>query len=815
MKDSFTGFNGNKMNEKALKTLEYFKIIDRLAELAGSELGKEKCRALRPLTDNEKIRELQRETADALARVYKKGSLSFSGIHDIRASVKRLEVSSCLGAGELLHISSVLTATLHVKSYGRTDDEAEPDSLTERFNMLEPLSNISNEILRCIISEDEIADDASPGLRSVRRQIKSTNDKIRDQLNQIVNSKDTQIVLQDNLITMRDGRYCLPVKSEYKNQFAGMIHDQSSSGSTTFIEPMAVVKLNNELRELAIKEKEEIEKVLEELSGMLFPETRNLWYNINTLAEFDFIFARAMLAKDMKASEPVFNEHGYINIKKGRHPLINPSRVVPIDIRLGKNPGAANEGDDFTLLVITGPNTGGKTVSLKTVGLFVMLGQSGLHIPAFDGSQLSVFNEVYADIGDEQSIEQSLSTFSSHMTNTVSILKQADEHSLVLFDELGAGTDPTEGAALAMAILTYLHNKNVHVMATTHYAELKLFALSTPDVCNACCEFNVETLSPTYRLLIGMPGKSNAFAISKKLGLDDEIIDMANSFIGTRDRSFEDIISELDKARIELEEKNEAASKAMVEAQVLRDKLEAKNERLDAAKEKVLRRANEEAREILQKAKDYTDETIRKVNKLGAAGMSVKELEAERAGLREKLGSADEKLAIKPAKPKKNRDDSRSIEEVKVGDTVFVRTMNLKGKVCTVPNPKGDLFVQLGAMRTQVNIKDLEYAEAEPEAAAPKNTGAGKIAVSKSMSVGLECNLVGMRVDEALPVLDKYLDDAYLAHLPQVSVIHGRGTGALRDAVHRHLKNLKYVKSFRLGEFGEGDRGVTIVTFKE
>ncbi len=803
------------MNEKALKTLEYFKIIDRLAELAGSELGKEKCRALRPLTDIEKIRELQRETADALARVYKKGSLSFSGVHDIRASVKRLEVSSCLGAGELLHISSVLTATLHVKSYGRTDDEAEPDSLTERFNMLEPLSNISNEILRCIISEDEIADDASPGLRSVRRQIKSTNDKIRDQLNQIVNSKDTQIVLQDNLITMRDGRYCLPVKSEYKNQFAGMIHDQSSSGSTTFIEPMAVVKLNNELRELAIKEKEEIEKVLEELSRMLFPETRNLWYNINTLAEFDFIFARAMLAKDMKASEPVFNEHGYINIKKGRHPLINPSRVVPIDIRLGKNPGAANEGDDFTLLVITGPNTGGKTVSLKSVGLFVMLGQSGLHIPAFDGSQLSVFNEVFADIGDEQSIEQSLSTFSSHMTNTVSILKQADEHSLVLFDELGAGTDPTEGAALAMAILTYLHNKNVHVMATTHYAELKLFALSTPGVCNACCEFNVETLSPTYRLLIGMPGKSNAFAISKKLGLDDEIIDMANSFIGTRDRSFEDIISELDKARIELEEKNEAASKAMVEAQVLRDKLEAKNERLDAAKEKVLRRANEEAREILQKAKDYTDETIRKVNKLGAAGMSVKELEAERAGLREKLGSADEKLAIKPAKPKKNRDDSRSIEEVKVGDTVFVRTMNLKGKVCTVPNPKGDLFVQLGAMRTQVNIKDLEYAEAEPEAAAPKNTGAGKIAVSKSMSVGLECNLVGMRVDEALPVLDKYLDDAYLAHLPQVSVIHGRGTGALRDAVHRHLKNLKYVKSFRLGEFGEGDRGVTIVTFKE
>ncbi|MBR5732782.1 MAG: endonuclease MutS2, partial [Lachnospiraceae bacterium] len=469
------------MNERALKTLEYFKIVDRLTDLAGSELGKEKCRAIRPIADTEKIRELQKETADALSRVYRKGSLSFSGIHDIRPSIMRLEVSSCLGAGELLHISSVLTAVLRVKSYGRTEEGAEPDSLTERFELLEPLSVICNEIIRCIISEEEIADDASPGLKSVRRRIKSTNDKIRDQLNQIVNSKDTQVVLQDNLITMRDGRYCLPIKSEYKNQFAGMIHDQSSSGSTTFIEPMAVVKLNNELRELAILEKEEIEKVLENLSGMLFTETEKLKYDIKTLAEFDYIFARAMLAKDMKASEPVFNDRGYINIKKGRHPLIDPRKVVPIDIWLG---------GDFSMLVITGPNTGGKTVSLKTVGLFAMLGQSGLHIPAFEGSELSAFTEIYADIGDEQSIEQSLSTFSSHMTNTVSILSQADEHSLVLFDELGAGTDPTEGAALAQAILTYLHNRHVHVIATTHYAELKLFALSTPGVSNACCEFN-------------------------------------------------------------------------------------------------------------------------------------------------------------------------------------------------------------------------------------------------------------------------------------------------------------------------------------
>lgn len=709
------------MNEKALRILEYFKITDRLTELAGSQLGKEKCHNLRPVTDLEKIIELQRETADALSRIYRKGSLSFSGIHDIRASIKRLEISACMGAGELMHISSLLTATLHVKNYGRSEDGEITDSLSERFNLLEPLSTVNNEILRCIISEDEIADDASAGLKSVRRQIKAVNDKIRDQLNSIVNSKDNQIVLQDNLITMRDGRYCIPVKSEYKNQFPGMIHDQSASGSTAFIEPMAVVRLNNELRELAIREQDEIEKVLQSLSNLLYGETRNLQYNVDTLAELDYIFARAQLAKEMKATEPKYNSRGYINIKKGRHPLIDPRKCVPIDIYLGK---------EFSLLIITGPNTGGKTVSLKTVGLFTLMGQSGLHIPCFDGSELAVFDDVFADIGDEQSIEQSLSTFSSHMTNTVSILQEADEHSLVLFDELGAGTDPTEGAALAMAILTYLHNKDVHVMATTHYAELKLFALSTPGVCNACCEFNVETLSPTYRLLIGMPGKSNAFAISRKLGLEDTIIDMADSFIGTRDKSFEDIISELDNSRRELEEKNLKADEALREAEALRTKLQEKNDRLDAAKDKVLRKANEEARDVLRKAKEYADETIRKINKLGASGMSARELEAERTALRERLGETEDTLAIKPARKAAAASD-RSIEEVRVGDTVMITTMNLKGKVCTLPNAKGDLYVQVGAMRTQANIKDLQYAEAEPEVKEKKKSGAGSIAVSK------------------------------------------------------------------------------------
>ena len=790
------------MNERALKVLEFNKIVDSLTDYAGSALGKEKCRALKPMNKLDDIREMQKETADALARVYRKGSLSFSGIHDIRASIKRLEISSCLGAGELLHISSLLTAVQHIKNYGCAADEEVKDSLSERFELLEPLAVVNMEIQRCIISEEEIADDASPGLKSVRRQMKVTNDKIRDQLNSIVNSKDNQIVLQDNLITMRDGRYCIPVKSEYKNKFDGMIHDQSASGSTFFIEPMAVVKLNNELRELGIREQDEIEKVLQSLSNMLYGETKNLQYDQDTITELDFIFARAKLAKDMKASEPVFNDRGYVNIKKGRHPLIDPKKVVPTDIYIGK---------DFSLLIITGPNTGGKTVSLKTVGLFTIMGLAGLHIPAFEGSELSVFDEVFADIGDEQSIEQSLSTFSSHMTNTVSILKQADEHSLVLFDELGAGTDPIEGAALAMAILTYLHNRDIRVIATTHYSELKLFALSTPGVSNASCEFDVETLSPTYRLLIGMPGKSNAFAISKKLGLSDEIIGMADSFIGSRDKTFEDIFSDLEKQRTELERKNADADRALADAEKLRDSLTKKNERIDAAKDKILNRANEEARDVLQKAKDYADETIRRINRLGAAGSSMRELEQERGGLREKLdeAGAKEKTRKAPAKP------VREPGEIKIGDDVLVVSMGVKGKVSSLPNSRGEVFIQMGAMRTSVNIRDLELTEHEEQAPERKNTGAGKIAMSKSMSISAECNIIGMRVDEALPIVDKYLDDAYLAHMPKVSIIHGRGTGALKDAVHRHLRSCKYVKSFRLGEFGEGDRGVTIVEFKE
>lgn len=790
------------MNERALKTLEYDKIIEQLKKYAGSELGRELCAKLKPQTDMEVIQTMQSETRDALSRVYQKGSLSFNGVPDIRGALKLLEVGSSLLAGELLKISSVLTATMRVKNYGGRTSETQPeDCLSEKFSNLEPLSVLNNEILRCILSEEEIADDASAGLKTVRRQMKVVNDKIREQLNSIVNSQDSKTMLQDNIITMRNGRYCLPVKQEYKGQFSGLIHDQSAKGSTIFMEPTVVVKLNNELTELMLKEAKEIEKILAELSAQAAEHVESLNYNIETLTELDFIFARASLAKAMKASEPKFNDRGYINIKKGRHPLIDSHIVVPIDIYLG---------NDFSLLVITGPNTGGKTVTLKTVGLFTLMGQAGLHIPAFDGSELSVFHEVFADIGDEQSIEQSLSTFSSHMTNVVRILEQADDKSLALFDELGAGTDPTEGAALAMAILSNLHTRGTKAIATTHYSELKIYALSTPGVSNACCEFDVETLRPTYRLLIGIPGKSNAFAISQKLGLSTKIIEAAREYIGTSDQSFEDVISGLEERRLTMEKEQAQIAAYKEEIETLKKRLTEKYDRLDTAKEKILREANEQARDILQQAKDYADETIKKFNKWGMAGSS-KEMEQERSALRDQLGERDKNLTVR----KKAAANAKEDRELKVGDTVMVLSLNLEGTVLTTPNARGDLSVQMGAMQTQVNKKDVQWlAEGRQEEPEKKKTASGTIKMNKAMTIHPDINLIGLRVDEALPELDKYLDDAYLSHLPQVTIIHGRGTGALKDAVHAHLKHTKYVKEYRLGAAGEGDQGVTIVVFK-
>ena len=795
------------MNQKVLKTLEYHKIIEKLTEYAASEPGKRLCRELEPSSDFEEIVQAQAETADAVARVRQKGSVSFAGISDIGGSLKRLEIGSSLSIHELLAVSSLLTCAARAKNYGRRQESELPDdSLDEMFRSLEPLTNVNNEITRCIISEEEVADDASPGLRHVRRQMKITGDRVHTQLNAILNSSRT--MLQDPVITMRDGRYCLPVKAEYKSSFQGMVHDQSATGSTLFIEPMAIIKLNNELRELEIREQKEIEMVLAALSMELVPYVETILINLKLLTKLDFIFARAALARHYNCSMPKFNKNGYIHIKDGRHPLLDPKKVVPINVYLGK---------DFDLLIVTGPNTGGKTVSLKTVGLFTLMGQSGLQIPAFDGSELAVFDEVFADIGDEQSIEQSLSTFSAHMTNIVRILEKADSHSLCLFDELGAGTDPTEGAALAIAVLSFLHNMKCRTMATTHYSELKVYALTTPGVENACCEFDVETLRPTYRLLIGIPGKSNAFAISQKLGLPDFIIQDAKSRLEEGDEAFEDLLASLEESRVTIEKEREEIASYKSEISRLKSRLEQKEERFDERKDKLIRNANEEAQRILREAKETADQTIRQINKLAQSSGVGKELEAERTKLREKLDKVDKNLSLKNEKgPKK----TISPKKLKIGDGVKVLTMNLNGTVSSLPNAKGDLYVQMGILRSLVNIKDLELLN-EPAISGPgmdlmkkNNTGSRKIKMSKSFSVSPEVNLIGMTVDEAIPVLDKYLDDAYLAHLPKVRVVHGRGTGALKAGVHKHLKKLKYVKEFRLGDFGEGDTGVTIVTFK-
>ena len=745
----------------------------------------------------------ERYPSDALDRVRQKGSLSFSGLRDVTDSLKRLEIGSFLGIAELLAISSILTIAAKAKAYGRHEESELPDdSLEEMFQMLEPLTPLNTEIKRCILSEEEISDDASPGLRHVRRSMKTINDRVHSQLNSLLNSNRN--FLQDAVITMRDGRYCLPVKAEYKNQVAGMVHDQSSTGSTLFIEPMPVIQLNNQLRELELQEKKEIEAVLADLSNQTAPHIEEIRTNQELLAKLDFIFAKAALSRHYKGSEPSFNTQGFLNIKDGRHPLLDQTKVVPINIHLGKT---------FDLLVVTGPNTGGKTVSLKTVGLFTLMGQAGLHIPAFEGSELAVFEEVFADIGDEQSIEQSLSTFSAHMTNIVSILDQADSHSLCLFDELGAGTDPTEGAALAIAVLSFLHNMKCRTMPTTHYSELKVYALTTPGVENACCEFSVENLQPTYRLLIGIPGKSNAFAISKKLGLPDFIIEDAKNHLESNDETFEDILAHLEESRLMIEKEQEEIRLYKEEATKLKNRLAEKESRLEQRREKLLRQANEDAQKILREAKETADQTIKNINRLASSSGAAKELEAERTKLREKMNQVDQKLTVKTKGPKK----TLSAKSLRIGDSVKVLSLNLKGTVSTLPNAKGDLYVQMGILRSQVNIKDLELIMDPADNIADtskQKTGSGKIKVSKSFSVSPEINLIGMTTDEAVPLLDKYLDDAYLAHLPQVRVVHGRGTGALRNAVHKKLKKLKYVQEFRLGEFGEGDTGVTIVIFK-
>lgn len=792
------------MNQKVLRTLEYNKIVERLAEYAFGADTKERCLSLLPSTSLSEITNAQQQTKDAMNRSLKKGRLDCSGIKPLSSAIRRVEIGGTMNIEELLGLCKLLETARRVKAYGRKEREDIPsDSLSELFDGLEPLSPLCDEIRRCIISVDEISDDASSNLKSIRRSIRSTGDRIHAQLNQMLNNQNVRNCLQDFVITMRNGRYCLPVKAEAKSQITGMVHDQSSSGSTLFIEPMAVVNLNNELKELSIKEQDEIAVILATLSAKAGEYIPAIETDYQILTELDFIFAKAAYALEYNGITPHFNTERKIRILKGRHPLLDAKKVVPIDISLGS---------DFDQLVITGPNTGGKTVSLKTVGLLTLMGQAGLPIPSGDRSELAVFDDIFADIGDEQSIEQNLSTFSSHMTNIIHILKEANEHSLVLFDELCAGTDPTEGAALAVSILSYFHSRGIRTMATTHYSEIKIYALTTSGIENACCEFDVETLSPTYRLLIGIPGKSNAFAISKKLGLSDTLIEDARTRISSNEQNFEDLLSDLEASRITIEKEQAEINRYKSEIAALKQQLKNKQEKLDESRDAILRKAKEEANQILQEAKDTADEAIRNFNKYGTTRPSIQEMEKQRTNIREKMAANEKKsskekdtVIYNPKVPKKLR----------IGDSVKVLSMNLTGTVHSLPNAKGDLFVQMGILRSQVNITDLVLIEdAAPGSKKYAKTGAGKLKMSKSASVSTEINLIGKTVDEAIALLDKYLDDAYLAHLPSVRIVHGKGTGALRSAVQSHLKRQSYIKSFHLGEFGEGDAGVTIAEFK-
>lgn len=800
------------MNKKALKTLEYNKIIALLEQCAGSAQGKAYCRELLPVSDLSQIKRMQAETKDALSRIFKRGSVSFSGITDVRPFLKHLEIGSSLTISELLAIASLLEVTKRVKTYGRSENDLSiaNDHLAHFFNDLEPLTPICEEIRHCILSEDTIADDASPGLKNIRRQKNVIGERIRTQMNTMLNNNTTRSYLQDGVITVRGGRYCLPVKAEYKNYVPGMVHDQSSSGSTLFIEPMSVVNLNNSLRELELQEAEEIEKILADLSNLVAEHTDEISQDFMILAELDFIFAKGELARKMNAVEPEFHTDGIIHLRAARHPLLDPKQVVPIDLTLGK---------DYNLLIVTGPNTGGKTVSLKTCGLLSLMGQAGLHIPTKDRSQLAVFDDIFADIGDEQSIEQSLSTFSSHMTNIVHILRKVERssgHYLCLFDELCAGTDPKEGAALATAILSSLHERGVLTMATTHYSELKMYALSTPGVENACCEFSVETLSPTYHLLIGIPGKSNAFAISKKLGLSDDLIADAKAHVTEDDQNFEDLMVDLEQRRVAMMRDSEEIARQKKEIADLQKKLKEREERLNTSKDKILRQANEDASHILQEAKQIADETIRDFNKYSHSNPDIAKMEAKRAAVGKKLADSRQKASV-GAKKAENPKNHKVPKNLRIGDPVKVLSMNINGTVYSLPNARGDLQVQMGIMRSKVNINDLVLLEDNDTAA--KTTGkksryTGNGGFSKAATISPEINLLGLNGDEAVAKLDKYLDDAYLSHLKSVRVVHGKGTGALRKAVHQYLRKQKIVDEFHLAEFGEGDAGVTIVTFK-
>lgn len=792
------------MNEKALKTLEYIKIRDKLVSLALSPMGKEKCSSLMPLDDMGAITREQKETTEAVNMALKKGRLPLGGIKDIRPQLDRSLAGGVLGIDELMAVGEFLYVCRKVKNYSKQENKADVfPVLEDYFNVVKPITSVENEITRCIINEQEISDDASSGLRSVRREIRNANGSIRDKLNTIIYSASYKTMLQDAVITIRNDRYCVPVRAEYQSSFPGMVHDRSNTGSTVFMEPTAVIQLNNKIKELQAKEKEEIEKILASLSALVAENADVMEANLTIIGHLDFVFAKAELSLKMNGSEPKFNTNGIIDIRKGRHPLLNEKEVVPIDINIGR---------DFNTLLITGPNTGGKTVALKTLGLFTLMGQAGLHIPAFDSSELAVFDNVFADIGDEQSIEQSLSTFSAHMTNIVRILDEVTPNSLVLFDELGAGTDPTEGAALAMAIIQLLHNMKVRTAVTTHYSELKVYALSTEGVENACCEFNVDTLRPTYKLLIGIPGKSNAFAISKKLGLPDYVIDSAKEFISSENVKFEDVITDLEISKKTVIYEQERAEQYRKEAERLKNEVEAQKKKINEQKEKIIADARMEARTIYQQAKEESDRIIKELNKAAREKAGQNKLNEKRAELKNKVSAVDEMIE----KSKKKKVSSvKPIKNLKKGDSVYILSFDRTGTALSEPDANGEVMVQTGNMKIKVPLNELTYYDApkEEKKNTSRNVSMG-VRAGKSQFILPEIDCRGQTVEEGIGNIDKYLDDAYLAGLKTVTIIHGKGTGVLREAVQRYLKRNPHVKSFRPGVYGEGEMGVTVVELK-
>ncbi len=790
------------MNKKVLHTLEYDKILKQLAECASSMPGRERCLKLLPSIQIDEVTKETDETASALARIQTYGEISFAGIVPLASSLSRLSLGSTLGIGELLAISDLLRTAGNAKSYGEKRDQLEEipaDSLSDYFMGLSPITNLYTEISRCILGPEEVSDDASPKLKEIRRKMSVANASIHNQLASLTSS--ARAYLQESLVTMRAGRYCLPVKAEYKSKVPGMVHDQSATGATLFIEPMAIVKLNNSLHELELEEQQEIEVILANLSNFAAAHVEEIKLDEELLTKLDFIFAKARFAKKLKASKPIFSKEPYINLKQARHPLIDPEKVVPIDLPFG---------DKYNLLVVTGPNTGGKTVSLKTLGLLTLMGQSGLFIPAEEGSCLSVFRQVFADIGDEQSIEQSLSTFSSHMSNTVSILKEADKDCLLLFDELGSGTDPIEGAALAMSILHHLHEKGILTMATTHYSELKTYALTTPGVSNASCEFDVASLSPTYHLLIGVPGKSNAFAISKKLGLSPEIIEDAKNRVEGDNVAMEDVISQLERTRHEMMKEKEELALITAKVKRMEKMADDREAQLNEKKITILNNARKQAEDILRNAKTFADQTISEMNKLKKNSGDKKAMEEIRTRAGKRLSNNSDKIINK-----KNKDlptgKRLKPEDIQLEMAVKVRSMNMDGIVKSLPDSKGELSVQIGILHTKVSVKDLMTTHDLPSMPEPKEQRNFTRPHAKSANISPEINLLGMTGDEACAKLDKYLDDAYMAGLSEVRIVHGKGTGALRKAVHAYLKRQSFIKSFDLAEYGEGDAGVTIV----